>query len=128
MMSPYSPYRLEPLSADDCSYASQNVSDEMSSKDEFMAFIVPKLKTIKRPGFSVHAEMGHMPEPSDGARSTVMVTETRAAPCVVIAQGEKDNVLAVVFAEVVDDRVKRLDMCSVAPDPKSAIRSGRYPR
>jgi hypothetical protein len=43
-----------------------------------------------------------------------------------MAQGDKDNLLAVVLAEVEDGLIKRLDLCGV-PSPRSARRSGEYP-
>ena len=47
-------------------------------------------------------------------------------PCVVMAQGDKDNLLAVVLAKVEDGMIKRLDLCG-APSPHSARRTGEYP-
>jgi hypothetical protein len=47
-------------------------------------------------------------------------------PCVVMAQGSKENLLATVFVKVKDGYIKRLDMC-IIPNPSVAIRSGEYP-
>jgi hypothetical protein len=44
----------------------------------------------------------------------------------VMAQGGKDNLLAVVLAKVEDGKIKRLDLCGV-PSPHSARRTGDYP-
>ena len=44
----------------------------------------------------------------------------------VMAEGEKNNLMAVVLAEVEDGKVKRLDLCG-APSPYSARRTGEYP-
>jgi hypothetical protein len=43
-----------------------------------------------------------------------------------MAQGDKDNLLAVVLAKVEDGKIKRLDLCG-APSPHSARRTGEYP-
>ena len=43
-----------------------------------------------------------------------------------MAQGGKDNLLAVVLAKVEDGKIKRLDLCGV-PSPHSARRTGDYP-
>jgi len=43
-----------------------------------------------------------------------------------MAQGDKDNLLAVVLAKVEEGKIKRLDLCG-APSPHSAQRTGEYP-
>ena len=43
-----------------------------------------------------------------------------------LAQGEKDNLIAVVLAKVEDGKVKRLDLCG-APLPHSVSQTGEYP-
>lgn len=104
---------LEPLLDEDFHYASQWVFGEIESKDAYMKYIVPKLDAIRKLGSVAWAEMGwferEFPE-----------------PCVVMAKGEKDNLLAVVIAKVEDGKIKRLDLCA-APSPLSANRTGDYP-
>lgn len=34
-----------------------------------------------------------------------------ATPCVALAQGRRDDVQALIFAEVKGDRIQRLDLC-----------------
>ncbi len=46
--------------------------------------------------------------------------------CVLIAQNDKDNLLATVYAKVDGSKIIRLDMCTV-PDPKTALRTVIYP-
>jgi hypothetical protein len=46
-------------------------------------------------------------------------------PCVVMAQGGNDEAAALVFAEVKDNTVQRLDMCM--PELYRWKRSGDYP-
>lgn len=104
---------LEPLLADDFDYASQWVFAEIESKTEYLEYIAPKLEAIRRSGATAWAEMGWLDREFPG-------------PCVVIAQGDKDNLLAVVLAKVEDGKIKRLDLCG-APSPHSARRSGEYP-
>jgi hypothetical protein len=104
---------LEPLLADDFHYASQWVFAEIESKAAYLEYIVPKLDAIHVSGAAVWAEMGWLDRE---------VPE----PCVVMAQGHKDNLLAVVLAEVEGGKIKRLDLCG-APSPHSARRTGDYP-
>ena len=104
---------LEPLLAEGFHYASQMVLDEIESKEEFLEYLAGKLRTIERAGQPVWAEMGELRIEFPG-------------PCVIVAQGTKDNLVGVVLAEVDGERIRRLDMC-VVPSPHSAIRSGEYP-
>jgi hypothetical protein len=104
---------LEPLLADDFHYASQWVFAEIESKNAYLEYIAPKLDVIRNSGSIVWAEMGSLEREFPG-------------PCVVMAQDEKDNLLAVVLARVEDGKIKRLDLCG-APSPFSALRTGEYP-
>ena len=77
-----------------------------------MAYLKPKLEAVSRSGDSVWAEMGTL---NDGF----------VGPCVVLAQGGKDNLVAVVLAQVEGNSISRIDMC-IVPTPQSAARSGVY--
>jgi hypothetical protein len=104
---------LERLLADDFHYASQWVFDEIESKDAYLEYITAKLEAIRQSGSRVWAEMGWLDHSWPG-------------PCVIMAQGDKENLIALVTAKVMDGKVERLDMCCV-PAPGSAQRSGEYP-
>jgi len=104
---------LEPLLADDFHYASQWVFAEIESKSAYLEYIAPKLEAIRKSGAAAWAEMGWLDREFPG-------------PCVVLAQGDKDNLLAVALAKVEDGKIKRLDLCG-APSPLSARRRGEYP-
>jgi len=104
---------LEPLLAEDFHYASQWVFSEITSKTDYLAYITPKLSAIRSSGTEVWAEMGVLDRELPG-------------PCVVLAQGDKEKLAAVVLAGVEGGKIKRLDLCG-APSPHSARRSGIYP-
>ncbi len=104
---------LEPLLADDFHYGSQWVFAEIGSKRAYLAYIAPKLETIRTRGVATWAEMAWLDREFPG-------------PCVVVAQGDKENLLAVVLAQVEGGKIKRLDLCG-APSPYAAIRTGIYP-
>jgi hypothetical protein len=99
--------------AEDFHYASQWVLSEITSKAEYLAYITPKLESIRRSESKVWAEMGALDREMPG-------------PCVVMAQGDRDKLAAVVLATVEGNKIKRLDLCG-APSPHSARRSGIYP-
>ena len=104
---------LAPLLADDFHYASQWVFAEIESKAAYLDYIEGKLQAIRRTGSAVWAEMGRL-------------DHTWPGPCVVMAQDEKANLVALVMAKVKGGKIQRLDMCFVPP-PHSARRSGDYP-
>jgi len=113
MMNTLDASNLEPMLAEDFHYASQWVLPEITSKADYLAYITSKLEAIRRSGATVWAEMGVLDRELPG-------------PCVVMAQGDKENLAAVVLAKVEGDKIKRLDLCG-APSPYSARRTGVYP-
>jgi hypothetical protein len=104
---------LEPLLADEFHYASQWVFAEIESKTEYLSYIVQKLDTIRASSQSAWAEMAWLDREFPG-------------PCVVMAQGDRANLIALVLAKVENGKIQRLDLCA-APSPHSARRTGDYP-
>ena len=113
MMNALDSSKLEPLLSDDFHYASQMVLAEIESKQEYLEYIKPKLEVVRSSGTKVWAEMA-------------MLTHSFPGPCVVLAQGDKENLVALVLAKVKGERIERIDMC-IVPTPQSAKRSGEYP-
>ena len=113
MMNTLDSSKLEPLLSDEFHYASQMVLAEIESKQEYLDYINPKLEVVRASGTKVWAEMA-------------MLTDSFPGPCIVIAQGDKENLVALVLAKVKGDQIERIDMC-IVPTPQSAKRSGEYP-
>jgi hypothetical protein len=105
--------KMEPLLSDDFHYASQMVLAEIVSKQEYLEYIKPKLEVVRASDAKVWAEMA-------------MLTHSFPGPCVVLAQGDKENLVALVLARVKGEQIERIDMC-IVPTPQSAKRSGEYP-
>lgn len=105
---------LEPLLAEDFTYESQNVFTAIKSKHEFLDYFRPKLQTIEDSDFPVYAELG------------TISAYGGLQPCVVVAQGSKEDLTCFVLAKVHDGKLKRLDLC-IVPSPQSAERTGEYP-
>ena len=114
MLNNLDPALIKPILAEDFVYESQSVLAPLRSKQEFMEYIVPKVKTIKSAKANIYAEMGQVN------------AFGRMHPCLIIAQGTKDTLVATVLAEVENEKLKRLDLC-IVPPPQLAIRSGEYP-
>jgi len=113
MMNTLDSSKLEPLLSKDFCYSSQMVLAEIESKQEYLDYINPKLEVVRASGSRVWAEMA-------------MLTHSFPGQCVVLAQGDKENLVALVLAEVRGDQIERIDMC-IVPTPQSAKRSGEYP-
>ena len=114
MMNTMNTELFEPLLAEDFVYESQNVFQALESKQEFLDYMVPKLKTIARAKATVYAEMG------------TVAAYGREQPCVILAQNEKNNLVGIVLAKVAGNKLKRIDLC-VVPPAEAAERSGEYP-
>ena len=113
MMNTLNVDAIEPLLANDFHYSSQWVLAEITSKQEYLDYIRPKLKAVRDSETNVWAEMAHLEQEIPG-------------PCVVLAQNSKDNLLSLILGKVANGKLTRLDMCG-APSPHSAKRSGEYP-
>lgn len=115
MMNSLNADLLEPLLAEDFAYESQMVFTPLESKAAFLAYIRPKLETIRSAGAQVLAEIG------------TVAAYGSDRPCVVLAQGSKENLVGIVLAEVHGEHASRLDLC-IVPPPQAAERSGEYPK
>lgn len=105
--------KLDPFLAENFHYASQWVFSEIESKSKFLGYISVKLQAIRKSGNQVWAEMGRVGAPYPG-------------PCVIMAEGNLNNLISVVVAKVDGGKISRLDMCCV-PSPEEAERTGFYP-
>lgn len=114
MMNTLDASRFEHLLAEDFHYSSQFVFAEIETKTDYLAYINPKLQSIRSSNSKIWAEMGELVPESPG-------------PCVIVAQGHKDDLVGVVLATVRNNLIQRIDFCFV-PSPQSAIRGGEYPK
>ena len=113
MMHTLDSSEFESFLSEDFSYSSQKVLTDMNSRDEFIEYIRPKLKTIKKTKSSVYAELGVWPAYGH-------------TDCLIMAQGDKSNLLGVAYASVDEGKITGLSLC-IVPTPDSAERSGIYP-
>lgn len=106
---------LEGILAPEFTYESQWVFEALQSRQAFLDYIRPKLATIAKADSAVYAEMG------------TVAAYGEMQPCVILAQDHPENLVALVFANVRDGLLVRLDLCAVPP-AAAAERSGEYPR
>ena len=113
MMHTLDSSEFESFLSEDFSYSSQKVLTDMNSKDEFIEYIRPKLEVIKKTKSAVYAELG-------------VCRAYGHTDCLIMAQGDKSNLLGVAYASVDEGKISGLSLC-IVPTPDSAIRSGIYP-
>jgi hypothetical protein len=102
---------------EDFVYSSQIVFEDITSKKEFSSYIKAKLKLVSNLDKKVYAELAEMqPYPMS----------TLFGPCVVLAQGNKESLVATVLAKVKDNKITRISLC-IIPPPETTLRSGIYP-
>ena len=114
MMNTLDVRHVEHMLADDFRYASQMVLEEITSRVSFLDYVGQKLEAIAASDDLVYAEMG------------VLGEEFGKRLCVVLAQGDREILIATVLAEARGGLITRLDVC-VVPSPQSAVRTGDYP-
>ena len=96
----------------DTVYESQMVLSALRGRTEILDYLQGKFETLKtKPEYKAYAEIGLL----DGAR-----------PCVILSQGNKNNLVALALFEVEGEWIKRIDLC-IVPPPQSAKKTGIYP-
>lgn len=105
---------FEPIIADDFVYESQHVLEALVGKTNFLEYITGKFNTIQKTGATVFAELGY--SGSDNIN------------CIIMAQGNRENKGALLFIEInTAGKIQRMDMCTVAPNWRTAKRTHVYP-
>lgn len=104
---------IEPLLDEDVHYASQWMIGEIPSKQEFLDYIKSQLLEIRQSGTRPYAEIA-------------FVSAWGHNECVATAQGDKENLIATVFATLRSGKIRRIDMCG-SPHPSETLRNGEYP-
>lgn len=98
--------------------ASQWVFTEMVGREAIADYLIQKMQTV-----AAHSAIS-----SDTEVFAELGSTTRSFPdrdCVLMAQGDKNKVTAVVLFETVGEKITRYDMC--IPELLDACRSGEYP-
>ena len=104
---------IERLLDENFRYSSQWMCGEIPSKQEFLDYMESILEPIRQSGGSAYAEIAH-------------ANAWGHDDCVVTAEGDRENLVATVFAHVKDGKIRRIDMCC-DPPPSAAMRTGEYP-
>jgi hypothetical protein len=124
------PTPLFEILAPDVVWESQMVFEPLRGRDAVTAYLTGKLETLRstRTAHPVVAELGRCG--IDRGGQVFVLSANPGRPCVIVYQGEgvrHQGPSALALVEVADGLVRRVDLCSVAPSPSSAVRTGEFP-
>ncbi len=111
---------LEPYIAKDIIFWSQQALTDMTGKNAVMAHLNNEMESIRRsPQERIFAELGETkPYP---------LAPNDPEPCVVLARGDRNNVRALALLKLECGKINSIGICSDAPHPSTAKRTGEYP-
>ncbi|MGD8943639.1 MAG: hypothetical protein PVJ37_10255 [Desulfobacterales bacterium] len=111
---------LEPYVAKDIIFWSQQALPDMTGKNAVMAHLKAEMETIRRsPQERIFAELGETkPYP---------LAPDDPEPCVVLARGDRNNIRALALLKLDCGKINSIGICSDAPHPSTAKRTGEYP-
>jgi hypothetical protein len=111
---------LEPYIAKDIIFWSQQALTDMTGKNAVMAHLNNEMESIRKsPQERIFAELGETkPYP---------LAPNDPEPCVVLARGDRNNVRALALLKLECGKINSIGICSDAPHPSTAKRTGEYP-
>jgi hypothetical protein len=122
------PERIIAHLAEDAVYESQNVLEPLRGREAIADYLRGKMATIRaHPGATVRAELGYVGDQFGRRVSLGFPGQMTGRPCVLVAQGASDKPEALVLLEIGGGQIRRIDLCSVVPEPSRATRTGVYP-
>ena len=104
---------IEPLLASDIRYESQMVFEPLLGRHDVIKHLRGKMRSVQRelPAGEPFAELGVV----------------LGRPCVVLAQGTKENRIGVVLFSVKDEKIRGVDICTIFPMATEVPETGIYP-
>ena len=111
---------LEPYIAKDIIFWSQQALTDMTGKKAVMDHLNTEMEAMRRsPQERIFAELGE-------TRPNPLALDT-PEPCVVLARGDRNNVRALALLKLECGKINSIGICSDAPHPSTARRTGEYP-
>ncbi|MBK6836110.1 MAG: hypothetical protein IPG89_18290 [Bacteroidetes bacterium] len=101
---------IESFSSDDIIYESQWVINSINGSKEVFSYLAHKFEIIKNSATEMHAELAYFGE----------------EPCIVLAQGSKENPVATIRVKIEDNKIARIDICQI-PHWNDTVRTNEYP-
>lgn len=118
---------IEDKLADDIIYESQQVLIPLRGKPGVVEYLEQKFQTISdTPEARVFVELAFL-DNLDGTMIPLAFAR-EGQPCLIMAQGTKENRLAVVLVHESFGKISRIDLCTIAPHWSQASGTGEYPK
>ena len=117
---------IEEVLSEDVIYESQNVLTPLYGKVELKTYLDEKFKLIKSSDRPVFAEMGFLGIQNKNSHNEL--SDYNGRPCVILSQGDKENKGALILVEINNDKIERIDICTVAPNWREATSTHKYPK
>ena len=120
-----------PHLAREVTYDSQHVFEQLCGREEVERYLREKMKTIRgAPNKQVRAEIGLCGDQRGWTVRVLEASENR--PCVLLQQGPSPDPVALVLIDVEEKEgepptATGIGVCTVAPHPSTAHRTGIYP-
>ena len=105
--------KIETMASEDIVYESQDFFSALEGKKAVMNYLQPKFEKVKNSGHPVFAEIGFI---KDQSRS-----------CIIMSQGTVENKISVVLIEAREEKLSRIDICTVFPHWSQATGTNEYP-
>ncbi len=122
------PERIITHLATDAVYESQHVLEPLRGREAIAEYLHAKMTTIRaHPDAAVRAEVGRVGDQRDQPLWLGFGPEMNGRPCVLVQQGAETEPSTLVLLDVADGWIRRIDLCTVAPVPAAAHRTGTYP-
>jgi hypothetical protein len=116
---------IEEIASDDIIYESQSVFSALIGKKKVIHYLKGKFNTIKDSDSPVFAEIGFPGYNNKEIKKDF--SEYLGRPCIILSQDSKDHKVALVQIRSESGKLKRIDICTVAPHWSEAFGTGQYP-
>lgn len=116
---------IEEILSEEIIYESQNVLKPICGKNELKTYLSAKFELIKNTKNTVFAEIGFLGE--EDRSNFNDLSNYKGQPCIILSQGEKENKGALILIEAANNKILRIDICTIAPHWTLANRTNQYP-
>jgi len=116
---------IEEVSSDQIVYENQDVFHPLKGKQQVSRFLERKFSSVKSSGDPLFAEIGIMKDKGDSMSEHPVTNE--GMPCIIVSQGKKENKVALILIEAQEDKLTRIDICTVSPHWSMAAGTNEFP-
>lgn len=116
---------IEAIASDNLVYESQEVLSSLNGKEKVIDHLKGKFETINETENFAYAEIGIL---GSQRNSNVQVWLAPGSPCIILSQGSIENKLALVFIKIENEKLSRIDICTIAPHWSQVKGTREFPK